>query len=98
MQFTAKNDGRIKDPIWLELDPLILDSSEVRFSADVSNKADVDILTPKQAIEIIDFEVLFTFMDWNVPEIKQRHQAAKKAEILVPKMINADKILGIKNG
>jgi len=98
MLYRAKQDGRITDPIWLKIDASILIEDGVRFCSDVSNKSGVAILDVDQAIEKIDFEVLFTYMDWKDPEIQQRRQAAIKSEILMPKMVQIDKILGFKNG
>ena len=98
MLYRAKQDGRITDPIWLKIDASILIEDGVRYCSDVSNKSGVAILDVDQAIEKIDFEVLFTYMDWRDPEIQQRRQTAIKSEILMPKMVPIDKILGFKNG
>lgn len=98
MLFVAKNDGRIEDPIWLKIDASVLLDPNVRFTCDVSNKAGVDMLTPAEAIDAIDFEVLFTYMDWKDPEIQSRRRAALKSEILIPGLVPIEKILGYKNG
>lgn len=98
MQFAAKKDGRITNPLWIKIDPSILLDENVRFSCDVSNKAGVEILTASEAIELIDFEVLFTRTDWKDPKIKIRLMAARKSEILIPTMVPFSKILEKKNG
>lgn len=98
MQFVATQDGRIKEPIWLKIDLSVLLDQGVRYSNDVSNKAGVPILTPDEAKEQIDFEVLFTRTDWRDPDIQARRRAALKSEILVPRLIPIEKILGWKNG
>ncbi len=98
MLFHARQDGRIPDPIWLKISSSILLDEGIRFCPDVSNKTGVPILTAEEAKEQIDFEVLFTYMDWRDPEIHARRQAAIKSEILVPEFISIDYILGIKNG
>lgn len=98
MLFRAKEDSRIKDPIWLKIRCEIILGQNVRFCTDVSNKSGVAILEPGQAREEIDFEVLFTYMNWRDSEIQQRRQAAIKSEILVPSIVPVDMILGYKNG
>ena len=98
MLFRAKQNGRIPNPIWLKIKSSILLEEGVRFCPDVSNKSGVPILTAEEAKEQIDFEVLFTYMDWRDPEIQKRRQAAIKSEILIPKFIPIEHILGFKNG
>jgi hypothetical protein len=95
MLFRAKEDGRITDPIWLRIDKSIILDPDVRFTSDVSNKAGVSVLDHDEAKQKIDFEVLYTHMDWNVPEIQSRRQAAEKAEILVPNIVPLDNILNL---
>jgi hypothetical protein len=95
MLFRAKEDGRITDPTWLRIDKSIILDQDVRFTSDVSNKTGVSVLDHDEAKQIIDFKVLYTRMDWNVPEIQCRRQAAEKAEILVPNIVPLDKILNL---
>lgn len=98
MEYCAREDGRIKKSIWLKIDVSIILEENVLFCADVSNKSGVGMLTAEQAKNDIDFDVLFTYMDWRDPLIQSRRQNAKKSEILVRKMIPIDKILMVKNG
>ena len=98
MLYAAKQDGRIKNPIWLKIDSSILLDSNVRFTNEVSNKAGVQLLTSDEAREQIDFEVMFTYMDWRNPEIQARRRLALKSEILIPRHIPLNKILDKKNG
>lgn len=98
MLYAAKQDGRIKEPVWLKINSSILLDPSVKFTKDVSNKAGVQLLTPEEAAQQIDFEVLFTYMDWNDPEIQARRRLALKSEILIPKHIPLDMILVKKNG
>ena len=93
MLYLAKRDGRITDPIWMKIKSSILLGEDVRFCSDVSNKAGVPILTAQAAEHAIDFEVLFTRMDWQDPEIYERRKAAVKSEILIPRYIPIDQIL-----
>lgn len=98
MLYRAKQEGRIKDPIWLKIDVSIILHNAVRFCSDISNKTGVNILDAEEAIHQIDFEALFTYMNWRDPEIQQRRKAAKKSEILIPYMVKIENILDMKNG
>jgi len=49
MLYRAKQEGRIKDPIWLKIDASILLDKGVRFCADISNKSGIEILNAKEA-------------------------------------------------
>lgn len=98
MLYRAKQEGRIPNPIWLKIQSSILLEDGVRFCSEVSNKSGAAILTPEEAKERIDFDALFTYMDWRDPEIQARRQAALKSEILVPGFVPIEKILGYKNG
>ena len=88
----------ISNPVWLKIETSVLDADDIRFSADVSNKADIAFLNAEEAKEQIDFDVLLTRMDWKDHEIQSRRRAAVKSEILIPNFISIDKILSCKNG
>ncbi len=90
--------GFRKEPIWLKIRCEIILGQDVLFCSDVSNKFGVALFGADQAKEKIDFDVLFTYMNWRNPEIQQRRQAAIKSEILVPSIVPIDMILGFKNG
>jgi hypothetical protein len=98
MLYAAKQDSRIKEPIWLKIDSSLLLGSDVRFTKEVSNKAGVEILTPEEAEQQIDFEVLFARTNWKDPEVQKRRRAALKSEILIPNHVPIIKILDMKNG
>lgn len=98
MLFSAGREKRINDPIWIKIDATIMLQSDVRFCADVSNKSGVELLDAEEAKTEIDFEVLYMYMNWTDPEIQKRRQEAIKSEILIPKIVPIDKILGCTNG
>jgi hypothetical protein len=70
----------------------------VMYSAGVSNKSGVEIHTIEEAKKRIDFEVLFTYMDWRNSAIRERLLNAEKCEILVPDHIPIELIRNIPNG
>jgi ssDNA thymidine ADP-ribosyltransferase, DarT len=92
MLYRAMQENRIEVPIYLEIHPEILKMEGVMFTADVSNKSGVEILTLDQAREMLDFEVLYTRTNWKDPEIQQRLKQAEKCELLVPNHIPLDLI------
>ena len=98
MLFKAKKEERIKKPIWLKIVVSVMLDPEVRFTSDISNKSGVVMLAHEEAVNEIDFEVLFSHMNWNDPEINKRRQNALKSEILVPDIVPNNKILGYING
>lgn len=98
MLYLAKQDGRITDPIWLKIQLSVLVAEGVRFCSEVSNKSDAVIIGAEEAKKQIDFEVLFTYMDWTDEEVQTRRQTALKSEILVPGFVPIERILSIKNG
>lgn len=95
MLYTAQRDGRMKNPIWLSIDASMLMDSSVRFCSSVSNGSGAKLLEYSEAEEEIDFEVLYTCMDWHESEILARRNAAEKSEILVPNIIPIDRILSL---
>lgn len=95
MLYAAQQEGRITDPIWLEIDASILTNSNVRFCSSVANKCGAKLVDQNEVEGVIDFEVLCTRMDWNISEIHARRNAAEKSEILVPTMVPIDRILSL---
>jgi len=47
---------------------------------------------------MIDFDVLYEWMDWSDPVIQARRKAAELSEILVPEHVALDKIQNMPNG
>lgn len=97
MEYVAKEEGRIIDPVYLSINPTVMQTDGVRVTLDVSNKKDQPILTPDEAIDYFDFEVLCKRMDWHDPEIQARWQAVRKYEFLVPNHVPM-KYIRIPNG
>jgi hypothetical protein len=98
MEWRAKQDGRIKKSIFLEVRREVLQRDGVVYTPDVSNKSGVDLCTLDEARELIDLEVLYSWTDWRDPEIKERLKLAEKCEILVPNHIPIKLIRNIPNG
>lgn len=98
MEYVARQEGRIGDTIFLQINPDVLLWAGVKFTADVANKSGVAICAIEDAKSIIDFDVLYSRTDWKDPEIQRRLQHAEKYEILVPRRIPLDMIRNLPNG
>jgi hypothetical protein len=98
MLYTAKKEGRILHPYWLEIDSSILLNDGVLFTKEVANKAGAQKFTAHEAPNNVDFEVLFTRMDWTDSTIKARRMAAQKSQILIPNIVSLNDILGKRDG
>jgi hypothetical protein len=98
MEYRAKQDGRIVDPIFLEIAPDVLAIPSVLFTPDVSNKSGVKQYTVEQALKMIDFEVLYKQTDWRDPAIRTRLNNAEKCEVLVPDLVPLALIRNLPNG
>jgi hypothetical protein len=84
MEYLARTDGRIAKSVFLRIDTDVLRLEGVRFSPGVSNKSGVEPCDIEDALDQIDFDVLYSWHPWKNPEIKARLLAAEKCEILVP--------------
>jgi len=85
MEHIAKQDGRIERTLWLYIDAAsVLRTKGVLYSYGVSNKRGMKICPIQEAVGDIDFQVLYTRMDWHDPEVYARLSQAELCEILVP--------------
>lgn len=94
MLYIAMRDKRIVDPVWLNIDLSVIDAN-TRYTNDVANKANVQRLDNDSAVKEIDFKALFKYLDFKIDGNAERKKAAAKSEILVPTMIDANKIKGL---
>lgn len=95
MEYLARQDGRIKDSIFLQIHASVLQFEGVMFSPGVSNRTGVEPVPISQADALIDFQVLYTRTEWSDPAVYQRRQDAEKCEILVPQRIPLELIWNI---
>ena len=87
LEYLARQDGRIQRTAWLYVNPSVLTLPGVMFTPGVSNRAGIGPVPILDAIEMIDFEVLYARTDWSDAAIYSRRQAAERCEILVPNTI-----------
>lgn len=98
MEYVARKEGRIADSIFLNVHPQVLQWEGVLFTPDVANKSGVQAYPIHDAVEMIDYEVLYTRTDWSDPSIRQRLLQAEKCEVLVPRLIPLDLIRNLPHG
>ena len=99
MEYVARTDGRIVSSVFLNIHTSVLNIDRVLFAAGVSNKAGVETCSITEAMDKIDFDLLYGgWKDWRSPEIQSRLQQVEKYEILVPDQIPFDLILNFPNG
>ena len=84
MCYVAQNDGRIGDVAWLRVNVAVFDLHGIQLTAGVSNKADAAILSPEQGIEKLDWDVMFTYMDWGDPAVNHARSILKKLALGSP--------------
>lgn len=85
---------------YLRIDRSILFEPGVLFAPGVGYAHGVQPVPVLDAVAqgLIDFQVLYTFMDWNIPEIWARRQAAELCEVLVPDCVPLAQIQNLSNG
>jgi len=87
MEYRARLDGRIVDPVFLTVDLSVLDRPGVLFAENVSNKSGVPLIDRETANETFDFEVMHGRPNFKDPEVMQRVLSARKYEVLVPDQV-----------
>jgi hypothetical protein len=95
MEYRAREEGRIVHSRFLEISPDVLHIDDIRFTADVSNKRGIELLTLEEACEVMDFEVIYDRTNWRDPAIQERRKLAKRYELLIPTDIPLELISGI---
>lgn len=95
MEYLARQEGRIQETFWIKVHRDVLRLKGVMFTNDVSNKAGVELLTNEEAVEELDHDAIFNFIDFDIPGNLRRKQAAEKYEILVPKHIPLEFLVNI---
>lgn len=77
-------DKRIKESVFISVSPEILRLNGVIFTPAVAYKKGCPLLTLNQAVQVMDFSVIYDGLDKYDPEINDRREVTRKYEILVP--------------
>lgn len=95
MCYVAEHKGkRIQNPKYLCIKPEILLQDGVMFAAGIANATSTRIMPLAEAAEVLDVEVLYRWTNWKDAEVKARRDIVRKYELLVPKRIPFDMIVG----
>jgi len=94
MRFLAQKDDRLTEPHYLAIDPDVLKLDGVLISLGIANANGAKKLPVKDAIPLLDLDVLYKFTDWKKPEVQERKKTVNKYEILVPDTVPANLIKG----
>ena len=92
MYHVAKRDGRIPNPIWIEIDLSVLHVDNTIFSDEVANGRGASIFSADKLEKMIDFETILYEKDFWI------RKEARKAEIMVANNISYENIKGIYYG
>ena len=92
MYHIAKRDGRLIDPVWIELDLSIMTSDNTLFSNMLANTYNAPIFKSDELERMIDFDKILYEKDFFT------RKEARKAEIMLFDSIQVEQIKGIHNG
>ena len=86
--------------IYLRIDRAVLHQPDVKFSTGVGYANNAEVVALAEAVDrkLIDFDVLYSWMDWRDPEIQARRHAAELCEILIPDYVAMTFIKNMPNG
>jgi hypothetical protein len=93
MCHVARNDDRKLDPVYLQIEPGIIQAPGVMITNAPSNQNGIQKVPAVRALDILDLDVIYTRMDWKDPAIRARLLIAEKYEILVPREVAREYIL-----
>jgi ssDNA thymidine ADP-ribosyltransferase, DarT len=100
MESSIKSRDSEAQVLYLKIDPAILYQDGVRFSTGVANALGAQRFTIEEARQgnMIDYQVLYTYMPWSDPKVQSRRHASELCEILVPDYVSMKSIRNFPNG
>lgn len=98
MHYAKKRDGLIPNPIWLEIDAVVLLENETIFSNNIANQNGVKFHHINTLATHVDMEALWGKSNENDANMQRRKKSAIRGEIMVKNQINIKNIIRVKNG
>jgi hypothetical protein len=100
MEYRVRERNPQANLTYLRIDSAVLYEPDVMFSTGIAYGTGVQIITPQEACErgLIDFQVLYQWMNWSDSEVQKKRQAAELCEILVPEYVSMKFIRDFPNG
>ncbi len=90
MQYMRVKNGKMPNPIWLEIDVSVIFENRTLCSDEVANATDADLYHMKDMAKVIDLKTLLKQPHWSNP--------IRKAELMVANKIDYSKIKEIYHG
>ena len=87
MEFIARQQGRLLNPVWLQISAEVLGFDGVRVAPDIANKSGVDILHIAETLEVVDWTKLRERLDFKDPVQQAIVRRLERVEILVPDQV-----------
>ena len=94
MEVQARKEGRIHDPVFLQVHRDVLHQPGVLFAPDIANKAGVSLCPIEQAVSGGVFDS-FVDADLSDAQTKRQLQHIEKYELLVPNSVPLDLIINL---
>jgi len=94
MKYVAMNDGRITNPVLLEIDPKIVMMKDVKFSDKNAARNDVSFGEDVDDLKRVHFD---TVKKWKHFDLDEDEKPYFQAEVLVPNFLPLDFITNIRN-
>ncbi|WP_322889963.1 MULTISPECIES: DUF7002 family protein [unclassified Yoonia] len=94
MAHECRKDDRHTDQVVLWINPSILLVEGVRLSLGIANAHNAVVRPISEAIDDMDIGILYSWADWRDPVIRERLTPVHRYELLVPKRVPKDFIIG----
>ncbi len=95
MEYIARKEERIEQSKFIRVSPEVLRIEGVRVTTEVSNKSGITPLPLDDGLAILDYEAMYTRLNFKDPEQLMRRKTVEKYELLVPDRVSTDLLIGI---
>jgi hypothetical protein len=92
MEYVARQEGRVLEVRYIQIDKSVLERDGVLFCNDVANKSGVSPIAIDEAITGEDLPFMGRWNDYRDPAVQAKLKRAKRFEILVPNVIEVAKL------
>lgn len=96
--YLAKQRGDIVDGVYIAVSPQVLLISGTKVAVGVAIAKDVAIHPVADIMSVLDHEVIYQRTDWNDATVQTRLRNMEKSELLVPRAVIRNLLLGTHNG
>lgn len=86
--------GDLPNPVYLRIMPEVILNEGVIYADGVANANKTELIPIAEASKLIDLTLIYTKVNWNVGPRWSRPKNAKKKEILIPKCVSTEFIMG----